>query len=231
VLYTREFYQSVKASLKPGGIFMQWLPTHRVSVMEYKIILRTFQSVFPHTSVWLVSGFDENGSMFTTTLLLATPQRLSIDVARLRRRLSEPAVRRDLEPWDLHQPVGVLECFLCGEDRAREWTRGAPINTDDLPYTQYMTAFSKGPMCDPTVFAGLLESVWPYLTNTGDAAASRRLREELDRHRAAWRAYLSGHLSRAFAMLPDSGKMQRIRQNIESGGRYWDRLVSLYGPP
>ena len=37
----------------PDGVFVQWLPDHGLTTAEYRIIVRTFQSVFPHTSLWV----------------------------------------------------------------------------------------------------------------------------------------------------------------------------------
>ncbi|MHC4504663.1 MAG: fused MFS/spermidine synthase, partial [Planctomycetota bacterium] len=75
-LYTREFYRLCKDRLEPGGVFCQWIPTH-LPGEAVKTILKTFVSVFPHASVWSVYGS-------TQCLMLATPERLDIDYAKLR---------------------------------------------------------------------------------------------------------------------------------------------------
>lgn len=51
-LYTREHFQCVKDRLKPGGVFVQWLPLYQVSEREFGIIARTMISVFPQVSLW-----------------------------------------------------------------------------------------------------------------------------------------------------------------------------------
>jgi spermidine synthase len=68
-LFTREFYESVRTRLAPDGVFMQWLPFHSLLEEDYKAILRTFQSVFPHATLWYTGG--------SHTLLVATPERLT----------------------------------------------------------------------------------------------------------------------------------------------------------
>ena len=52
-LYTREFYELSKRVLKPGGIFVQWLPYHQVDNASLKMIARTFQHAYPHATMWL----------------------------------------------------------------------------------------------------------------------------------------------------------------------------------
>ena len=110
----------------------------------------------------------------------------------------------------------------------REWTAPLPINTDDLPYTQYLTHFARGRDAEGALFQPL-ESVWPFLTNTGDRSESERLKALLDRHLEAKRLYLRGQVDQAIALLPECEKMQRIKQNIESGTRYWRTLEENYG--
>lgn len=53
VLYTQEFYRLVHDHLNTNGISVEWLPRHGLTTAEYKIIARTFLSVFPHTSLWV----------------------------------------------------------------------------------------------------------------------------------------------------------------------------------
>ena len=77
--------------------------------------------------------------------------------------------------------------------------------------------------------SGLLESVWPFLTNTGDRSESDRLKARLDRHLEAKKLYLQGEVDQAIAMLPECEKMQRIKHNIESGARYRRTLEETYG--
>src|SRR5262249_58571455 len=52
-LYTREFYELSRRVLRPNGIFVQWLPYHQVDNASLKTIARTFQSVYPHATLWL----------------------------------------------------------------------------------------------------------------------------------------------------------------------------------
>jgi len=53
-LFSREHFLKVKASLREGGIFCQWLPLYQLTQAQYELILRTFLSVFPEA--FLVRG-------------------------------------------------------------------------------------------------------------------------------------------------------------------------------
>jgi spermidine synthase len=51
-LYTLEHFQSVRESLNPGGLFVQWLPMFDLSPGEFDIIARTMTEVFPGVTLW-----------------------------------------------------------------------------------------------------------------------------------------------------------------------------------
>jgi predicted membrane-bound spermidine synthase/tetratricopeptide (TPR) repeat protein len=228
VLYTQEFYQQVRDHLTDNGVFVEWVPIHSLRVAEFKIITRTFQSVFPHTSMWVVHGVDEQARFVSYVLLAATPEPLKIDVAKLQGRLNAEPVRRDLQPYGLHTPAGFLDSFLCAEETLRRWTGDGPVNTDDLPFTQYMTRYSQGPAFRNADFIEPMEDIWPCLTNTGSEEDAKQLHEALKLRAEANRFALTGRLDKAYAVLPDDVRYQQMRRLYEQGPRYVQALVDIY---
>lgn len=53
-LFSREHFENVRRSLKPDGLFCQWLPLFQLTRDQYEMILRTFSEVFPE--VFLIRG-------------------------------------------------------------------------------------------------------------------------------------------------------------------------------
>jgi spermidine synthase len=49
-LYSREYFELVRAALRHNGIALQWNGAE--TDVEYKLIMRTFLEVFPHTTLW-----------------------------------------------------------------------------------------------------------------------------------------------------------------------------------
>ena len=228
VLYTQEFYRQVRDHLTDDGVFVEWVPIHGLCVAEFKIITRTFQSVFPHASMWVVHGVDEQARFVSYVLLAATPGPLEIDVAKLQDRLNAEPVRRDLQPYGLHTPAGFLDSFLCAEDSLRRWTGDGPVNTDDLPYTQYTTRYSRGPAFRNADFIEATEDIWPCLTNTGSDDSAKQLHEALTLRAEANRFALTGRLDKAYAVLPDDVRYRQMRRLYEQGPHYVQALVDIY---
>jgi spermidine synthase len=228
VLYTEEFYCLVRDRLAEDGVFVEWLPKHGLRTAEFKIIVRTFQAVFPHASLWFTHGMDDQGQFVSYGVLVGTRQPLKIDVARLRDRLNVESVRQDLEPFGLHTPAGFLDGFLCAEDTLRNWVGDGPINTDDLPYTHYQTRYSKGMVVDPADFIEPMEDIWPYLTGTGSGAEGKPLHDELLLRAKANNLAFLGRLGEAYALLPGDVRYQRMRHLYEEGPHYVGALVKVY---
>ncbi len=229
VLYTQEFYRLVREHLTNDGIFVEWLPMHNLSVEEFKIIVRTFQSVFPHTSLWFTQGLDERGGFYEYALLTATPEPLKIDVGKLRDRLSVEAVHRDLEPFGLHTPAGFLDTFLCAEEQLRLWSGNGPVNTDDLPFTQYQTPYSRSAVFRPVNLIEPMEDIWPYLTNVGSQSEAEDLREKLVLRAKAARLTMQQRVMEACTLLPDDQRYRQMRRlSEETVLRYFRNIVSMY---
>jgi spermidine synthase len=59
-LYSVEFYDLVRARLRPGGVAAHWLPAHLVAPAHARAIAATFQATFPNAILW-VHPADGNG--------------------------------------------------------------------------------------------------------------------------------------------------------------------------
>jgi spermidine synthase len=122
-LFTQEFYQSVRARLSEDGVFVQWLPFHNLLEPEYQEILRTFQAVFPHATLWYTGG--------SHTTLVATPTRLTEEGLRalLHQAADQPTLTADLGPAPLLRAYWIMD-----EDALRTYAGNGPLTTDDTAY-------------------------------------------------------------------------------------------------
>lgn len=122
-LFTTEFYQSVAAHLSARGVFMQWLPFHNLRTSDYQAILRTFQQVFPHATLWYTGG--------SHTLLLATPERLTEEalLAHLQAARDQPIVQDDLGPLDTIRADWIMD-----EAALRSYASAGAVVTDNNAY-------------------------------------------------------------------------------------------------
>lgn len=159
-LYSREFYELVASRLEPGGLFAQWvlIPLPADSI---KVTLNTFRSVFPHASLWCIYGSSQ-------CLMLATPERLEIDVRELRTRLEPVLEPSGLRDFGIDSVEKLLSFFLLGEDGLDQLLAGFDkINTDDLPHAQFHIEQDAAGIDASLDLVRHRESILRYLTGTG----------------------------------------------------------------
>ncbi|HVH07940.1 MAG TPA: fused MFS/spermidine synthase [Myxococcota bacterium] len=86
MLYSREFLEAARGRLRPGGVYCQWYHQYESNDRVVELVLRTVNSVFPHTAIWygtgsdlLILGFNRDGD-----------DAGALDLERLERRFVQP---------------------------------------------------------------------------------------------------------------------------------------------
>jgi spermidine synthase len=128
-IYSAEYFQLMKRVLKPGGVVLQWIPGTEA---EYKLIARTFLSVFPETTAW------GDGSLFLGSVEPLRLRRQDFDwKGGYRGRLQG---RRDAQIESFDALLGV---FAAGPDEIRAFVGPGPLLTDDRPLAEYFLSLPR----------------------------------------------------------------------------------------
>jgi spermidine synthase len=140
-LYSREHFQNARARLKPGGVFVQWLPLYQISEREFGIIARTMIAVFPQVSLW--RGNFQPGAEIAAMVGHADHAPLpacALDVGQDMRDAVAGAGHRDMH--NLMLPINrqtVLLFYAGNLGLAADFFGGYPLNTDDKPVIEFGT--------------------------------------------------------------------------------------------
>lgn len=143
-LYTKEYYESIRRRLQPGGIICQWMPMYSLSPRSFDAAFRTFAEVFPQSVFIYVRGHG---------LFIAGDDKLAVDIASLRRRFADPAVAADLRSIGIGTADDLLGHILMGPRQIAAYLNSRPhsdVNTDDNAYLEYRTPFE---------FLGMTEAI------------------------------------------------------------------------
>jgi len=129
-LYTKEFFELCSDRLSAKGAMCLWIPPG--PVLEVKMIMRAYATVFPYVSVW---GGPTYGGFF----LIGTHRPVTDVAARIRRGFADHKTLADLTEWDnsCSTPEKVLALHVCDRDALLRFTSDAPLLTDDHPYTEF----------------------------------------------------------------------------------------------
>jgi spermidine synthase len=122
-LFTREFMESARERLNPGGVLCQWAHTYDISTEDLQSIVATFLSVFPDGMLWLVGDGD--------VLLIGSNQPIEPRLAGMRDAWRRPGVSEDLAGVGALDPFHILSLFVAQGPDLTRWTQGASIQTDN----------------------------------------------------------------------------------------------------
>jgi spermidine synthase len=143
-LYSLEHFQAVKNRLKPGGVFVQWLPLYQLSEREFGIIAKTMLAVFPQVSLW--RGNFQPGSEMAALVghsdLTPLPA-CELDAEPSKREAVEGASHMDLFQLMLPTNEQTILFFYAGNlSGAKNHFDQYAINTDDRPVMEFGTPLS-----------------------------------------------------------------------------------------
>jgi spermidine synthase len=125
-LYSREYYELVRNALADGGLALQW--NGGETETEFKMLMRTFLSVFPHTTLW------GDGS-----LMLGSLEPFELSQSAFEARRQTPGFT-DLFDWDIHT---MRHLYVAGPEALRAFVGEGPILSDDKPVIEYFLSLPK----------------------------------------------------------------------------------------
>jgi spermidine synthase len=134
-LYSREYFTLVRQALADGGLALQWIG-HRPET-QYKLIMRTFLDVFPHTTLWL------DGQLMVGSL-----QPLVLRPALVEAKRARPETRTAFDEVGLDSFSTLTSWYVAGPDELRRFVGDGPLLTDDRPLVEYHRSL---PSNDPPV--------------------------------------------------------------------------------
>jgi spermidine synthase len=124
-LYAADYYRLARNALADGGLMVQWID-RQLPEYQYKLLLRTFLSAFPHATLW-VDGSIVVGSLGP----------LRIDPVALEAKFQSPETRAALEEVGLRSVGDVLERFVAHPHEIAAYVGDGPIITDRHPMIEY----------------------------------------------------------------------------------------------
>ncbi len=140
-LYSKEYFEMVKAHLKPGGIVTQWVPLYESDPATVKSEIATFFEVFPYGTVYANTirgkGYD--------VVLVGQMEKPKIDLDAVQTRLDRldpAAAARSLADVGIGSATDLFSAYIDSKDDLRPWLKDAEINHDDDLRLQYLAGLA-----------------------------------------------------------------------------------------
>jgi spermidine synthase len=128
-LYSKEYFESIKSHLNPGGMFTLYVPLYETDEPTIKSELATFFEAFPYGTIWANTrdglGYD---MVFMGQL---EPLRIDIDAAQERINRDDYApVRESLREIGVNSLLDLFSTYAGNAADLAPWTAGAALNAD-----------------------------------------------------------------------------------------------------
>lgn len=128
-LFTKETFRICKNKLADNGLFVQWFQVYNMSDETVRIIVDTFNSVFPTVTVWKTTEND-------IILVGHKNGRVQINADKILRKMKNPKVAKSLKEINITSVSGFLFRNIMSPKGVRK-IKGDRLNTDYFPVLEY----------------------------------------------------------------------------------------------
>jgi spermidine synthase len=133
--YSREYYELLLGHLAPNGLVAQWVPT-TLPPRQYRMVLKTFASVFPHVQLWYFLPAYKRGPF--STILIGSREPVAIEPVRIDERFAaQPEAFGSLERYGITSAMALLPHFIASDGVLRDAVASADVNSLDFPHYEF----------------------------------------------------------------------------------------------
>ncbi|MDP9171836.1 MAG: fused MFS/spermidine synthase, partial [Acidobacteriota bacterium] len=155
-LYSREYFESVKQHLNPGGMFTLYVPLYETDEPTIQSELKTFFEAFPYGTVWANTrdglGYD--------MVFMGQLEPLKIDFDRIQRRYDLPeheAVRQSLRDIGVNNLFDLFSTYTGSAADLAPYIRSAAVNTDGDLKLSYLAGWGINASLDDYLYRQMLK--------------------------------------------------------------------------
>ena len=131
-LYTTKHFELVRNRLQTDGVACQWLPLHQMNAATFKTVCASFLAVFPDSELWLLRFNSDLPIAALVSRPKAAFNRLSVET-----KVMNAILGNALQPLSLGDSLRLFGLRLCGPERLKQFSAGAPLNLDSQPRLLY----------------------------------------------------------------------------------------------
>jgi len=137
-LFTKEFYEAVRARLNPQGVFVQWLQGYEIDTLSVRTTYTTLDAVFGSVESWRTETDD--------LVLINRTKDVPLDLDQLRARVKqEPFASALLSVWRAQTAEDVIARHVASPQLARAIAKmHGQVNTDDRNLLEFSIARALG---------------------------------------------------------------------------------------
>jgi len=210
-LFTREYFELCKSKLKDDGIICVWAQAYSMTPENFKMMVRTFQLVFPQMYLW-ETGFGVD------YVMIGMKEDIPFDYLIMQNNFLQTKVKKNLEKIGLKSLPAVLSNFYLGYGEFNEYVGDGPIIADDnaiLEFNAPRSLYENTSIDQIKSLEPYRKIPTDYLSNlSGNPAAVNLIKEDIDR------------LFKA-KLLASKGKLYELKSEFDNAREEYKKVLQL----
>ena len=155
-LYTKEFFQTIRDHLNPGGVVTVFVQLYESGGPAVKSEIATFLEVFPNGMIF---GNTHQGGGYDVVLLGQNGD-AKINVDQIEQRLADPRfaqVAQSLSEIGFYNGVDLLSTFAAQGPQLQPWLADAQVNRDRNLRLQYLAGLGVNKYEQAQIYSEILQ--------------------------------------------------------------------------
>jgi spermidine synthase len=181
MLYSREFFETVKKRLNPGGVVTLFVQLYESNTEAVKSEVATFLEAFPNGMVF---GNTNEGAGYDM-VLLGQVEPTVINLDEIQQKLSRPEyqpIAQSLSEIGMYNVIDLFSNFAGNKQQLAPWLADATINRDRNLKLQYLAGLGVHLYQSDVIYADMLRYAdYPQGTFTGSDGMLAQLQQAMSR--------------------------------------------------
>jgi spermidine synthase len=142
-LFALEHYRNCRERLNSNGLMCQWFHLYSNTPEITRMLIRTFQEVFPHSTLWFCE---------TDAFLVGSSEPWKPDLEVVQRHFLENPVASDLRRVKIDDVSKFMEALLLQGENLKRYTGLGPWHQDEHPRVEFLLPFALYQMNNKEIF-------------------------------------------------------------------------------
>jgi len=154
-IYSKEYFDAVKAHLNPGGMFTLYVPLYETDERTIKSELATFFAAFPYGTIWANTINGQGYDM----VFMGQAEPLKVNLDELQQRLDRPdyaPVVQSLREIGVNSATDLMSTYTAQQSDLGKWLAGADINHDRDLRLQYIAGWGINSNLEDTLYREMI---------------------------------------------------------------------------
>lgn len=181
MLYSREFFETVKKRLNPGGVVTLFVQLYESNNEAVKSEVATFLESFPNGMIF---GNTNQGAGYDM-VLLGQVEPTVINLDEMQAKLARPEyapIAQSFAEIGMYNVIDLFANFAGNQQQLQPWLADATINRDRNLKLQYLAGLGVHLYQSDVIYTGMLRHAdYPEGTFTGSPELMAQLRETIRR--------------------------------------------------